>query len=356
MSANSVSKTEAEKEAEVEWDTRIPLVPLKIVFCQCGNKIPIFTTKRPLEIKCEKCGREGALSKKNELEMKEENEIGKLKRPSQKLVISTYENGLPRLRLLFSVVISCGISIAIFVYGGFTIVAIKDLPFSMELAMLFFSGSIIVAIIAIWNLVPESVEINDYGIKIKKGRKTKEAIWSEISEVKSKRIVYWVSWRVISITFAIVIKTKRWKHDIVKWRYSTEELKSVFISIAERVIPLRAVIEDELGWLPERLYHREKVYLGRMREYAALSKIGGFMILVGIILSAMIIFGGIYVVAGMILLFIGGMCVLCGVIGYFDEKKKMTTRKEPKPWIDLAIILAILLVMFAILFYMASLE
>jgi len=245
----------------------------------------------------------------------------------RKLVISSYKKGLPRLGLLIQVAFVCGIPIAILVYG-IIIATGGAFPFSGWLVAFFFSCSVIIGIIAVWNLIPESVEINDYGIKITKGWKNKEATWSEISKIRGKRTIEWIGRIMLHHTRpAIVVKTERWKHTIVERRYSTEELKNVFISVAEHVTPIGAIIEDELGWLPERLYPREKVYLGRMRGYTILSKVGGFMMLIGIILFAMITFGEMYFIGGIILLFIGGMCALCGCLGYFDEKKKLEKNK-----------------------------
>lgn len=245
----------------------------------------------------------------------------------RKLVISSYKKGLPRLGLLIQVAFVCGIPIAILVYGGFTITTVNAFPFSGWLATFFFSCSVVIGIIAIWNLIPESVEINDYGIKITRGWKNKEATWSEISELRGKYVIEYVSRHSASTRPAIVVKTERWKHTIVERRYSTKELKNVFISVAEHVTPIGAIIEDELGWLPERLYPREKVYLGRMRGYALLSKVGLLMLSVGAILSILGTFGEIYGIAGLILMFIGVMCLLCGGLGYFDEKKKLGTNK-----------------------------
>lgn len=259
--------------------------------------------------------------------------IGSMRNVDQKLVISTYEGGLPRREILIEVAIRCFFPMGILIYGGFVIAtAGTELPFRDYLVVFFFSCSTVIMVIAGWNLIPETVEISDYGMKINKGRKTKEATWPEISEIRGKEIVWWMSGRGrICTAPAIVVKTEGWKHTLVEWRYSAEELKIVFISIADRITPLGAVIKDELGWLPQRLYSREKVYLGRMQKCMILVKSGCFMVVIGAILFAIITFAWRYsnveIVVVILLLFIGGICVLCGSIGYFDERKKLKIHK-----------------------------
>jgi len=65
-----------------------------------------------------------------------------------------------------------------------------------------------------------------------------------------------------------------------------------------------------------------EAYGSRMMEYKYLGYIGLLMVLLGpgFLLPVFLPWG---IVAGISLLFIGGMCAISGLMGYYDEKKKL---------------------------------
>jgi hypothetical protein len=192
----------------------------------------------------------------------------------------------------------------------------------------------LIGVVAVLSLIPETIEISGHGIVIKKWRKTKEAKWQDIVEVRSKRAISGIRAAIAAgsprYEPAITIKSQKWKHTLTKWKYGSDNLKNVFVSIAERVIPLGAEVGDELGWLPRYLHPRRRVHM-HLREYKLLYKVGLLMLPVGLVLA------GIQAVFNLnfhinlvirVFLVIGGMCLLVGGLRYLDEKKKLNRERR----------------------------
>lgn len=52
-----------EDEEDDDWEDDDYVEPSRLITCKCGQKIPIYTEKRPYRFECDECGRTGTLKK-----------------------------------------------------------------------------------------------------------------------------------------------------------------------------------------------------------------------------------------------------------------------------------------------------
>jgi len=113
-----------------------------------------------------------------------------------------------------------------------------------------------VTLIGLQRYIPETVVMNDSGIKITKWRKIKEARWEEISQVCCQKSKWYPPIVKSSVHYyycpIIVIISKNWKHTITGYLYGEEPMIKVFRFIVERIGFRGNVIIDTLGWLPSQ--------------------------------------------------------------------------------------------------------
>jgi len=255
-------------------------------------------------------------------------------------VLSTHEENRPKGRLLFHTTLQYFIISAIMFVLGIVLYNqffIHELRHDLEVLkfipfMLFFFG-FIALILGILNIQRhETIKVDDNGITITKGKDTKTAMWPDITELKNEWAYYPRNlclggiWHFPYIL--IVTSARKYK---IKWgNFTRDELKELFLHIADHAKERNVNMADGLGWLPAgRGYDKikESGRFLRTREYKILIKIGLVMLLVGAILSMPIIYFGFFnspwMAAAAVLLFFGCMLLLAGWLGIGEEKKKL---------------------------------
>lgn len=257
-------------------------------------------------------------------------------------VLSTHEENRPKGRLLvhttlqYLIISAIMFVLGIVLYNQFFIhelrhdlEVLKFIPF-----MLFFFG-FIALLLGILNIQRhETIKVDDNGITITKGKDTKTAMWLDIMEVKNGW-AYYLSprWESIWHFPYILIVTSARKYKIKWGNFTRDELKELFLHIADHAKERNVNMVDGLDWLPaDRGYDKikESGRILRTREYKILIKIGLVMLLVGAMLSMPVIYFGFFnspwMAAVAVLLFFGCMLLLTGWLGIGEEKKKLENK------------------------------
>jgi hypothetical protein len=172
-------------------------------------------------------------------------------------------------------------------------------------------------------LQTETIKVDDYGLTIQKGKKLKTASWSDIVEIKNYQAIYPTGYSVlITMVDQIIIKTINWNYKISGRTFTRNDLKELFLNIAESAKNHHTKIVDTLGWLPNPVSFRESKTIGqaiRLREYNILLKIGIGMLLIGATLFVLILYVNLWnspwFATDVILLLFGSMCTLAGWFG-----------------------------------------
>lgn len=191
----------------------------------------------------------------------------------------------------------------------------------MKMCIFIFILGVIAIATGARHLVRQTVEITGYGINVQKGSKTLFANWSDVTELKGYRAIGY--YRTSNTVPVVSIRTKDWEFTIIYWKFGKDELKQAFEFMARWGLYYKVKVVDEIGWLPEDIMPKEAQFVVKMKGYAVLAKVGFYMIVAGIPLVMLGFIWGPAVMIGVILFFIGGMCVMGGLVGLDDEKRKM---------------------------------
>jgi hypothetical protein len=263
-----------------------------------------------------------------------------MKRTGLEFILSTHEDGRPKGRFLIHTAIEYFIvsavlfGLGLFLYYYIYIKADVDVGVFSFMPFMLITFSLLTLILGIRNLQSqETIKVDEYGVTITKGRKTKSATWSEIIEVKSWRTLYptagykTVAFRPIE---QVVVRTGEWKSKIKVGNFTKNELKELFQTIVERARESHFNIIDELDWLPNYMEFQKGKQAGqsvRLREYRILLKIGLGMLLIGVLMFPAVyhldLFNSMWFAVLAIFLVFGAMLSLAGGLGIGEEKKKL---------------------------------
>jgi hypothetical protein len=175
----------------------------------------------------------------------------------------------------------------------------------------------------------ETIKVDGYGITITKGNKSKKAPWNEINRITSTMtFVFFYSF--VHYVPMIVIESLNWKHKIKRGNFSLNDLTHLFLNIGEWAKTKSVTVVDGLEWLPKQMEFQKSRIAGisvRMREYRILFRIGLSMLILGLLLFipffALDIFDSNLFIICILLLFFGIMLTIAGVLGIYEEKKKI---------------------------------
>jgi len=249
---------------------------------------------------------------------------------SSSMTLETHPKGVPRAGYLLAVLVFF-VFVSIVMFWGAVLLFIKGQEPGFEtfnsIAFMLVIFGIIAIAIGVHHMVPITIEMNDYGLRFKKGKNILDFTWAEMVEIKSRRSLGYYQASTAGTNLNINIRTATWKHEIKDWKFGLDNTKAAFIYMAERTIPIGIKVEDQLGWLPAHLYDPKKVHLGYMLEYAVLGKVGLYMVLIGLIFAPMIILVEWAIIGAMSMITIGGMCCLAGLTGFYDEKGKLDKKE-----------------------------
>jgi hypothetical protein len=175
----------------------------------------------------------------------------------------------------------------------------------------------------------ETIKVDRYGITITQGNKSKKAPWNEIKRITST-MTFVFFYRHVHYIPMIVIESLNWKHKIKRGNFSLNDLKHLFLNIAERAKTKSVNVVDGLEWLPTQMEFQKSRIAGisvRKREYRILFRIGLSMLILGFLIFFPIfvlnLFDSNLFVICILLLFFGIMLTIAGVLGIYEEKKKI---------------------------------
>jgi hypothetical protein len=248
-------------------------------------------------------------------------------------VLSTHEMGRPKGRIIMiTLVYYVIIGVVLLISGGYFYIEKLDidLGFFKFIPFMLITFGFIAIILGIRNIQKhETIKVDRYGITIDQGNKSKTASWNEIKKIKST-MTFVPMYRFVFYVELIVIESLNWRHKIRRGNFSVNDLKQLFLDIAERAKNTSVIVVDGLEWLPDQMEFqkgRKEGMSARMREYKILLKIG----LVTLILDFLIfipvfilnLFDSILFIICILLLFFGFMLAIAGGCGISEEKKKM---------------------------------
>jgi hypothetical protein len=260
-------------------------------------------------------------------------------------VLSSWDEGRPKKRLLFLTIVEY------FVVGGILIVFSfvlldKYSPEGMSsfwqldwtvfqyVSVLFLFLGVVAILFGIRNLIPETITVSNQGITISKGKKQWTGVWSEVLEIRNNLVFYPSDSMGGKLGGAepvhqVIIVTNSWKYKLKSGKFSVGDLKVIYLELVEHVKNTHIELVDVLEWLPEHLRSLSTISARtvRMREYKLLIKIGSILMLIGGILglAGFLIGNTMGELAGGIgfaILFIGFICILAGWLGKGEEREK----------------------------------
>ena len=253
-----------------------------------------------------------------------------------KYVLSTHEEGRPKGRTIMTTLIFYVlIGVVLLISGGYTYYHFYtekldiDLGFFKFIPFMLIIFGFIAIILGIINIQKhETIKVDRYGITINQGNKSKTASWDEIKKIKSS-MTFVLTYRYVFLVQFIVIETQNWKYKIKKGNFSVNDLKQLFLNIAEQAKNTSVTIVDGLEWLPEQIEFQKSKEAGisvRIREYKILFKVGIIILILGCFIFIPIFVlnlfdSNLFIV--FILLFFGLMLTIAGGLGIIEEKKKM---------------------------------
>jgi hypothetical protein len=256
-----------------------------------------------------------------------------LRNIGSEFVLSTRKEGKLKGRLLviaFGYLFIVALLIGFGVY--FYIFYLQDLGFFSFIPYLLIIFGLLILIISMKDaLQVETIKVDEYGLTIQKGKKLKTASWPDVVEVKNCKTIYPAGYSVlIRMIDEIVIRTITWNYKVSGRTFTRNDLKELFLNIAERVKDHHTNIVDTLGWLPNRIPFQGSKTAGqsiRLREYRILLKVGVGMFLIGATLFVFIFYLNLWnsswFAVLVILLLFGSMCSVGGWFGIGEEKKKL---------------------------------
>ena len=236
--------------------------------------------------------------------------------------MSTWDNGHPRLRLLITVLfVMLGFGI-FFIICGVTMLRMSlPWPFSA----FYFAAAAVFLGSGAWSIIPETFAADENGVRYHKWFLDKRAAWTEVTEIANANGIAWLSPAPMARPM-VIIRTKNWAYKMRHWKFDRDYMKFAFAQLAmmSKTEP-KIVLGDELFWLPRGVYG-PGVVVGNLRQFVVLMKVGAvMMVLSGIGMLLWFIHPYLFL-AGCAFMFIGLMCLGAGVLGYFDEKKKIEDR------------------------------
>jgi len=256
---------------------------------------------------------------------------------SSEFVLSTHEEGRPKKSIVLNTSFGYfGVSIIFFIFGIYGYLTYsKDSVISTAITFFFIVLGLITLVLGVVNISRvETIKVNDFGISITKGKKIREAPWSDVIEIKSWETTYPFG-RTVQIVRQIIIKSVTWKYKVNEGNFKIDQLKELFLNIADHAKNHKTTVIDGLNWLPnEPKFQNEKevAYSLRMKEYKILIKVGAGLLLIGLVCFVIVFllngWNSPWFAAGAILLLFGGMCFLGGWFGSNDERKKMELPPE----------------------------
>jgi hypothetical protein len=252
-------------------------------------------------------------------------------------VLSTHENGRPKVRtILTTLIYYVIIGVVLLISGFYTYYRFYVEKFDVYLGvfkfipfMLLIFGFIAI-ILGIRNVqIHETIKVDRYGITINQGNKSKTASWNEINKIKNT-MTFVPRYSSGSFVELIVIKSVYWRHKIKRGNFSVNDLKRLFFIIAEQAKTTSVTVVDELDWLPKQFKFHKSIAAEisyKMREYRILFKVGLVMLILGFLIFIPVIIlnsfnSNLFIICSL-LLFFGLMLTLVGLFGISEEKKKM---------------------------------
>ncbi len=252
-------------------------------------------------------------------------------------VLSSHKEGRPKgMTIMTTLIFYVLIGVVLLISGGYTYYHFYtqklniDLGFFKFIPFMLIIFGFIALILGIRNIQKhETIKVDRNGITINQGNKTKTASWNEIKKIKNS-MTFVLTYRYVFLIQFIVIETQNWRHKIKRGNFSANDLKQLFLNIAEQAKNTTVTIVDGLEWLPEQIEFQKSKEAGisaRMREYKILFKLGLMMLILGFF-----IFIPIFVLnlsdsnlffIFILLLFFGLMLTIAGVCGISEEKKKI---------------------------------
>lgn len=252
-------------------------------------------------------------------------------------VLSTHEQGRPKGRIILTTLIYYVIfGVVLLISGVYTYYLFYtekldiDLGFFKFIPFMLIIFGFIVIILGIRNIQKhETIKIDRYGITINQGNKFKTASWNEIKKIKST-MTFVPMYRFVIYVELIVIESLNWRYKIRRGNFSVNDLKQLFLNIAEQAKNTSVTVVDELKWLPEQMKFQKSKEAGisvRMREYKILFKIGLVMLILDFFIFSPVfvlnLFDSYLFIICILLLFFGFMLAIAGGCGISEEKKKI---------------------------------
>jgi len=236
--------------------------------------------------------------------------------------MSTWDSGHPRLRLLMSVIfVMFGFGIFFMVCGVIMITA--GLPW--PLAVIYFVFAVVFIAAGVWNMIPETFTADENGVGHRKWFLDKKASWAEVTSIENANGIGWLS-PAPRMRPLVIVRTNDWTVKMRNWKYDTDYIKFAFTQLAMMSkANTKITLVDELFWLPRGVFG-PGVVLGNIRQFVLLMKVGAMMMVLSAIAMLLWFVHLFLLFAGCAFIFIGLMCLVAGVIGYFDEKKKIADR------------------------------
>jgi len=261
-------------------------------------------------------------------------------------VLSTHKIGGPKKSFLLHSILHYFVIAVILIVSGiilFNQLNIQDLRSDLEILrfipiMLIIFG-VIVLVLGILNIQRhETIKLDNSGITIIKGKKTKYAMWSDIIKINNGftyRAGAGLSHGATIRQYPhILIITNEWKHKLVFGNFNYNELKNLFINLAEYGQGKNLDIIDGLDWLPDSMEFAKNKNAGqsvRTREYKILLKIGLWMLFMGFLMMIVVFFLNLFkspwFAAMFLSLFFGFMLAIAGWCGLSEEKQKLEKNK-----------------------------
>jgi hypothetical protein len=252
-------------------------------------------------------------------------------------VLSTHEEGRPKgMTIMTTLIFYVLIGVVLLISGGYTYYHFYteklniDLEFFKFMPFMLIIFGFIVLILGIRNIQKhETIIVDRKGITINHGNKYKTASWNEIKKIKSS-MTFVPTYKYVFLVQFIFIETQNWKHKIKKGNFSANDLKQLFLNIAEQAKNTSVNIVDGLEWLPEQIEFQKSKEAGisaRIREYKILFKLGLMMLILGFLIFIPIfvlnLFESNLFIIFILLLFFGLMLTIVGGCGINEEKKKI---------------------------------
>jgi len=255
---------------------------------------------------------------------------------TNEMILSTHdESGKPKFKALyynsFAHIVGGMFFFGLFIYFYFNVSkGLEDIGFNFikYISFFFLLFGFVFLYVGLKNLsVKVTVVINSMGISITSRNKNLFSSWNEVSEVLSTQTVIPYS-RHVDIIRNITIKTYSWKFKLTDKFLPLQDLKKLFIRIAEYAYDNQIKVVDYLGWLPDDFRFDNGRTLGNIakkKEYKRYFFIGLLMIISGLFVMSFGIFnteGNAFPILGVVLLFIGLMLLISGGIGFIYYKGK----------------------------------